>query len=127
MPIAGQYQNGILTPTNSAVTQSLDTAPIVIDPTNEQIIENDIDNEQVIHPDYDQAAAETQTPLYPEEPVIRKRLVKIVDGKIVESRITYITRYVVSSAIGNGYTFVAPNSAEPGEQRVYVPIQITLG
>lgn len=125
MPIIeGQYTNGLLNPTSSAATESLTTAPIIIDPVNQQIIEDDIDTEAVIHPDYDQAAEETDAPLYEDEPVIRKRLVKIVDGKIVDSRITYIKRYAISSAIGNGYIFVSP-TLNAGTIE-YTPIKITL-
>lgn len=63
-------------------------------------------------------------------PPIRKRLVKIVNGKIVASRIAYMKLAVIDAAYGYGYIFgtydLAPEGGNQGGNVVFCPALITL-
>ena len=67
-------------------------------------------------------------PVYENETVYRKRLVKVVSGKIVAERIIYMKRYAIAAAggMGDGYAFLAPNLDPLTGSIIYTPISVTL-
>lgn len=64
--------------------------------------------------------------LLPEETVYKKRIVRVVDGKIVASKIVYIKRYLISASggFGDGYLILQPNIS--GNTLTFTPVQLTL-
>lgn len=125
---AGEYDGGILVPTNGAsITTPSGYAPTLDDFNIEQIDEINASNSVVLgmRPN-DQVSVIPDAPLYENEAPIRKRLVKIVNGKIVESRIAYIRRQAVSTSKGAQYVFLYPEVDPLSNVVTYYPMNITL-
>lgn len=125
---AGEYDGGILVPTDgSSVTTPSGYAPTLEDFNVEQIDEINAATGVVLgtNPN-DQASVIATAPLYENEAPIRKRLVKIVNGKIVASRIAYIRRQAVSTSKGAQYVFLYPEVDPLTSAVTYYPMTIAL-
>ena len=68
----------------------------------------------------------TGNPLLDSETVYRKRLVKVVNGKMVDTKPVYIERYMIakSGGYGDGYQFLVP--AVSGGVVTFTPAEIEL-
>lgn len=89
---------------SSGQTPSASPLPHISDTVSYQLSE--ISNDLVL----DDGTVNSGITLAEQEPVYRKRLVKIVNGKIADERIVYMTRIAISAAGGYGdsYAFVKP-------------------
>lgn len=85
------------TPSASPLPHISDTASYQLSEINDGVVLED----GTIDPDIT---------LSEQEPVYRKRLVKIVNGKIADERIVYMTRIAISmtGGYGDSYVFVKP-------------------
>lgn len=96
-------------------------------PSSQQIQE--ILNGEVVSDGYSMNLQEYDPGLLPQaenETMYKKRMVKIVNGKIVATSIVYIKRYLISASggFGDGYALFRPDLN--GTSVTYVPITITL-
>lgn len=106
------------------------TAPLPVDDTTqEQIDEMGTGNNDGVVVGYDnltEADNNPGVPDYPEETMYRKRIVKVVGGKIVAERIVYMKRISVSASggYGDGYAFFQPVASSDTLQ--FHSVEITL-
>ena len=123
---AGEYNGDILVPSNgSSSTTPSGYAPILDDSSIEQVRE--INNGYVVGTNQqDQVTILPDIPLYENERPIRKRLVKIVKGKIVASRIVYIRRQAISTSKGSQYCFLYPEVDPLTESVSYYSMNMLL-
>lgn len=125
MPTTIDINNGqVILPNEEAST--VDATPAIDDVSQEQI--DEIENGIAIGTNDVDVVEPSDIPVYPEETVYRKRIVKVVSGKIVAERIIYMKRYMIaaSGGFGDGYAFLVPTLDPLTEKISYTPMAITL-
>lgn len=102
------------------------STPTIDDVTQEQI--DEIENGYAIGTDVTDVLEPSDIPVSESETVYRKRLVKVVSGKIVAERIIYMKRFAIAAAggMGDGYAFLAPTFDPISGAIIYTPISVTL-
>lgn len=126
MPTTIDINNGQVILPNEGESASVTTTPTIDDVSQDQI--DEIESGMAIGTNEFDVVEPSDIPVYPEETVYRKRIVKVVSGKIVAERIIYMKRYMIaaSGGFGDGYAFLVPTLDPLTEKISYTPMAITL-